>query len=211
MMEATRLASLNEEELLGEFLPKGSAKHLIREYASLYEVFLHTSDRQLRSIPGIGEAHLKRLLCVREVMHRVKNYNKKAIRVIHSPKDVMQFFRYLEDKEQEELWVLLLNTKNHIIQAKQVSLGSINASIVFPREVFHAAVQSMAAAVIIVHNHPSGEASPSREDLAVTKVMIQAGKVMSIPLLDHVIIAKRGSLSMKENNASMWEEGSKAA
>ena len=107
--------------------------------------------------------------------------------------------------------MLLLNTKNHIIQARQVSLGSINASIVFPREVFHAAVQSMAAAVIIVHNHPSGEASPSREDLAVTKVMIQAGKIMSIPLLDHVIIAKRGSLSMKENNASMWEEGSKAA
>jgi len=210
-LEAQRLASLSEEDLLGEFLPKESAKHLLREYANIYNVVFHTSDYQLKAVPGVGGVKLKRLLCVREVVSRVKQYRTKTIRAVHSPEDVMQFFHYLEDKEQEELWVLLLNTKNHIIQARQVSVGSINSSTAFPREVFHAAVQSLAASIIIVHNHPSGEAYPSQEDMAVTKEMIKAGKIMEIPLLDHVIIAKRGNWSIKESNPTIWEEGSKAA
>ena len=116
----------------------------------------------------------------------------------------MAYFRSLEDCQQEEMWALLLNTKNGIIKSERITVGTISASLVAPREVFHAAVQNMAAAVIVVHNHPSGVSLPSKEDEAVTKRLLQAGKVMDIPLLDHIIIARQGGCSLREKFQSIW-------
>jgi DNA repair protein RadC len=94
--------------------------------------------------------------------------------------------------------VLLLNTKNHIISIQEISVGSLTASIVHPREVFETAVKHHAASMILIHNHPSGDPTPSREDIAVTERLVKAGKVMDIPVLDHVILGNNRFASLKE-------------
>lgn len=198
------LQALSEEELLSQFLPQESAKQLLGKYASLYHVLLHASAKQMEAIQGIGEAKAHKMLCIREVMNRMQAYRTKRLSVIHGPEDVMAYFRSLEDCQQEEMWALLLNTKNGIIKSERITVGTISASLVAPREVFHAAVQNMAAAVIVVHNHPSGVSLPSKEDEAVTKRLLQAGKVMDIPLLDHIIIARQGGCSLREKFQSIW-------
>ena len=94
--------------------------------------------------------------------------------------------------------MLLLNTKNHILAMPTVSVGSLSASIVHPREVFQTAIQYAAAAMILLHNHPSGDPSPSREDIAVTERLVKAGKIMDIPVLDHIILGDNKFISLKE-------------
>ena len=93
-----------------------------------------------------------------------------------------------------------MNTKNHIIGIKDVSIGSLTASVVHPREVFETAIMHHAAAMILIHNHPSGDPSPSREDISVTERLVKAGKVMDIPVLDHIILGDERFVSMKEKN-----------
>ena len=91
-----------------------------------------------------------------------------------------------------------MNIKNHILSMQTISVGSLTASVVHPREVFKAAVQQSAASMILIHNHPSGDPTPSREDIATTNRMVSAGKVMDIPVLDHIIIGNNRFISMKE-------------
>ena len=99
---------------------------------------------------------------------------------------------------QEEFRVILLNTKNGIIAERTISKGTLNTTVVTPREVFHRAVKLMAAAVVLVHNHPSGDPVPSQEDLELTRKMVEAGKVMDIAVLDHCIIGQGKYVSLKE-------------
>ena len=196
---------LTEEDLLAAFLPKDSASQLLQEYQSLYHILLHTSEAQLQSVPGIGRNKVKKINCLREVINRVQEERIQPIENIDGSSDVIQYFQFLEDRQQEELWALLLDTKHHILQKKQITIGTANTSLAAPREVFHAAVQQMASAVIAVHCHPSGDSSPSRQDTAVTKRLLEAGSLMDIPLLDHIIIGKYGSYSFRESMGTLWE------
>ena len=107
--------------------------------------------------------------------------------------------RFLHE-QKEHFALVLLNTKNFIIATPTVSIGSLTASVVHPREIFAEAVVYHAASVILVHNHPSGDPSPSREDIAVTARLVKAGKIMDIPILDHVIIGEHSFSSLKEKN-----------
>ncbi|WP_196595438.1 JAB domain-containing protein [Pectinatus frisingensis] len=197
MKKDLNLANWSEEELLQAFLPAKTAADLLREYTSVYDIMLHVSKTQLATASGIGAARMKQLLTIREIIRRLQMKKQKNIKRIRGPEDVMEYFKFLEDKQQEELWVLLLNTKNNIIKGKCITIGTLDASLVGPREVFHVAVRYMAAAIIIVHNHPSGDSSPSEEDKAVTKCLDAASEIIGIPLLDHIIIGKYGSFSMK--------------
>jgi DNA repair protein RadC len=101
-------------------------------------------------------------------------------------------------EQKEHFAVMLLNTKNHIIGMPEVSVGSLSASVVHPREVFRAAIDHAAAAMILLHNHPSGDPTPSREDIAVTDRLVKAGKVMDIPVLDHIVLGSERFTSFKE-------------
>jgi DNA repair protein RadC len=101
-------------------------------------------------------------------------------------------------EQKEHFAVLLLNTKNHVISMPEVSVGSLSASVVHPREVFRAAIDHAAAAMILLHNHPSGDPTPSREDIAVTERLVKAGKIMDIPVLDHVVLGRDRFISLKE-------------
>lgn len=119
--------------------------------------------------------------------------------VIKTPDDVSAIMQTVcECHAEEHFYCLLLNTKNKVNGINEVSVGSLNATIVHPREIFKAAILSNAAAVILCHNHPSGDPTPSPEDISITRKIIEAGKLLDIPVLDHVIIGDGKYVSMKE-------------
>ena len=117
---------------------------------------------------------------------------------ISTPEDAAAIMRpVVELLAEERMYVMLLSTKNRVNAIQEVSVGSLNASVVHPREIFKAAFLSNAAALILVHNHPSGDPTPSHEDVALTKAIVEAGKILDIPVLDHVIMGDRYK-SLKE-------------
>lgn len=124
----------------------------------------------------------------------------KATRKIQGAEDVNTLFRFLVDEARENFLVLHLNTKNRILCADALSRGSLNASIVHPREVFNSALLSAAAAIICVHNHPSGDTTPSAEDTIITKRLIECGRLLGVRVLDHVILGNEGFYSFFEHS-----------
>ncbi len=120
---------------------------------------------------------------------------------IRGPEDVAATCKNLKSAQREVFAVLLLNARHEMMRRVTVSVGSLNASIVHPREVFKPAVLASAACVILVHGHPSGDPEPSEEDLAITKRLIQAGELLGIGVLDHVIVARRGTVSLRARGA----------
>lgn len=117
---------------------------------------------------------------------------------IRSPKDAAQLFTFLEGNMQEEFWVAYLNIKNQVIRKEMIFKGSLNSSIVHPREVFKNAIKLSAASIVVCHNHPSGNPAPSPEDIAVTKRLMEVGSVVGIELLDHIIIGQQTHISLNE-------------
>jgi DNA repair protein RadC len=127
-----------------------------------------------------------------------RRYRGKAPRLIRGPEDVVRLMGpKLRASKREHFLVLLLNARHEVLMRDTVSIGSLNASIVHPREVFKPAIIESAASIVLVHNHPSGDPEPSEEDLAITRRLVQAGELLGIGILDHVIVASRGVVSFK--------------
>ena len=121
---------------------------------------------------------------------------KKAI--IKSPKDVLPLISFIADKKQECFFCITLNGAHEVITNRIVTIGLINSAPIHPREVFSCAILDRAVAVIIAHNHPSGSPEPSKQDIVTTKQLVDAGEIIGIPILDHIIIAQEGYVSFKE-------------
>ena len=152
------------------------------------------------NINGIGKRKELAVFAVRELSKRWLKQKDKP-NIIHGPEDAAAYARQqLAMESREHFCVLLLNTKNHVIGWHIISIGSLTASVVHPREVFIPAVVHHAAAIILVHNHPSGDPSPSREDIAVTQRLVKSGTLMDIPVLDHIILGDGKFISMKEKS-----------
>ena len=192
------LEYLSDVELLENFMPKEAAQNILHEYSSIYNVVNCATEKQLKAFKGITAMRAKKILCIRELVSRMQREKKQQLKIITAPKDVIEYFRFLEDKETEEFWVMMLNTKNAIIGSKCVSIGTLNMALAQPREIFNVAVRHMASSIIVAHNHPSGDCSPSTEDFAVTRSIIKAGRLLNIECLDHVIIGKQKSISLKQ-------------
>ena len=153
------------------------------------------------TIKGVGVKKADKLYVIKEVIRRIMEESPNDNPVIHGPEDVSNFFMpKLLHETKEHFMIALLNTKNRIIAAPTISIGSLSASVVHPREIFKEAIKYPCAGIILVHNHPSGDPKPSREDIAVTERLVKAGKIMDIPIIDHVIIAQHNHLSMKEKD-----------
>ena len=200
--------ALSNVELLAILLRTGtrsdSVLHLAEAVLALYQgrglaALTHMGIGEFAGIKGIGNAKAATVLAAVELGRRLSAKAAEKLDTIHGPEDAahyaMPHFRY---ERREHFAVLLLDTKNHILAMPTVSIGSLSASIVHPREVFHAAVRYAAAGMILLHNHPSGDPSPSREDIAVTDRLVQAGKMMDIPVLDHIILGDHKYISLKE-------------
>lgn len=154
---------------------------------------------ELSAIPGMGMAKSCQIIAAIEIGKRIATKPKKKKINIKSPDEVASLFieemRYLK---KEYFKVLLLNTKNEIIMIENISVGSLNSSVVHPREVFCTAIKKSACSLIAVHNHPSGNPAPSQTDVDITKRLIEAGELLGIKLLDHLIIGDGVYFSLKE-------------
>ncbi len=157
------------------------------------------SPEELIKYPGIGMAKAAQIKALVEFCRRLASTSEGIRPFIRSPQDVahiiMEEMRFLD---REHFKALLLNTKNQLIHIVTVSIGSLNSSLVHPRELFKDAVRASAAAVILIHNHPSGDTTPSREDIDITKRLIDAGQIIGIEVLDHIIFGKSSWVSLKE-------------
>jgi len=157
------------------------------------------SIEELSKIKGIGLAKAIQIKAAVELGRRIMSHFRTDDKVISSPDDVkkllMEEMRFLD---REHFKIVLLNVKNRVISVENISIGSLNSSIVHPREVFKPAIKRSSAAVILVHNHPSGDPTPSREDVEVTRRLVEAGKILGIDVLDHVIFGNTNYFSFRE-------------
>jgi DNA repair protein RadC len=154
---------------------------------------------ELCAVPGIGEAKATKILAALELGRRAAEEARPDRERVRSAADVYERMRLLmRDLPHEEFHVLLLNTQNQVLRDLQVTRGTLDASLVHPREVFRPAISEAAASVILVHNHPSGDPTPSAEDRAVTRQLRGAGSVIGIEVLDHVVIGEGRYVSFAE-------------
>jgi len=157
------------------------------------------SPQEISQIKGIGLAKAVTIAAAVELGKRMSVLPMGDRPVIRSPQDaadlMMQRLRY---ENKEHFIILLLSTKNHVLAMPTISVGSLNASVVHPRELFRTAINHSAAGVILIHNHPSGDPAPSQEDVLLTKRVVEAGRILDIAVLDHVIIGDGRYVSLKE-------------
>lgn len=197
---------LSNQELLAILLGSGTKEESVMVLSN--RVLMHfeglkllndATIEELMAIKGIGEAKGVLMLSAIELGKRMNQYKSNDRYIVRSPEDgadyVMEEMRSLN---QEHFVVLFLNTKNQIIHRQTIFIGSLNSSIVHPREVYREAVKRSAASIIVAHNHPSGDPSPSQEDIHVTRRLVESGKMIGIELLDHLIIGDRKFISLKE-------------
>lgn len=200
--------ALSNTELLAVLLHSGTKKKsamdiaqelLVKYKAEGLASIVNLSPQTLTSIEGLGPAKIATLLAAIELGLRLALKPSEHKITIKSPKDVVRYVMPLLRYEPiEHFAILLLDTKNQIIAFPNISTGSLNASIVHPREVFRCAINYATSSMILVHNHPSGDPTPSIEDIKVTKKLVEGSKIMDIEILDHIIIGDNKFTSLKQ-------------
>lgn len=199
-------ASLSNQELLAIILRTGTKSESVLQLSNRvlttfegFRLLKEASLEEITEINGIGLAKAVQIMAAVEIGRRISNLAFDDRYSIRSPEDganyVMNDMRFLS---QEHFVCLYLNTKNQVLHKQTIFIGSLNASIVHPREVFKEAFRRSAASIICIHNHPSGDPTPSREDIEVTKRLVECGKIIGIDVLDHLIIGEKKYVSLKE-------------
>lgn len=198
--------ALTEAELLGILLGKGTrkktaidlARELLDQQESLQKLFSR-SPSELMKIKGIGPAKAATLSAAFELVRRIQSQSHISKASFKRSSDVANhFLPLMRDLRKEVFKVLLLNRANRLIKEVTISEGTLEASIVHPRDVFHEALLELATGIILIHNHPSGNPSPSEEDLRMTKQLIEAGRLLGIKVYDHIILAGESYRSLAD-------------
>jgi len=200
------IGALSAQEILALILGRGvagesvmvTAQRLLSQFGNLKGI-AGASVEELSQVKGIGVAKASQIKAAFELANRLEGYpeiGKKPL--VKTPEDIVALVRgRLKDKKKEHFLALLLDTRNQLIKVSEISIGSLDTSVVHPREVFKEAIAASAASVIFVHNHPSGDPEASADDIELTKRLAQAGEIVGIDVLDHVIIGDRRHLSLK--------------
>lgn len=199
-IEKLGASSLTTEELLALILGSGNRD------CDVFELSRHIADylsnttsvpslSNLRKIHGLGRVKSTQVLACLELSSRYI-LSDKAI-AVRSPEDLIGRLAFLKFEQQEHLVAVSLNAANKIINVKELTTGLVNQTPVHPREAFSDAVKDRAVSIVFAHNHPSGSTEPSDEDLAITRVLCAAGRILQIPVLDHIIIGKSGYSSLR--------------
>lgn len=198
--------SLSNAELIAILLRTGThkesamrlAEQMLVRYGGLAGLG-NLSVNEMCQTKGIGSAKGVTIAAAVELGKRMAKLAPRQRLVIRSPQDAAELtMPHLRYESKENFIIMLLSTKNHVLATPVISIGSLDASIVHPREIFREAINHSAASIILLHNHPSGDPSPSREDIAVTRKVIEAGKILDIAVLDHIIIGDGKYVSFKE-------------
>ncbi|RNF40942.1 RadC family protein [Planococcus salinus] len=198
--------SLSNQELIAILLRTGtkqeSVLHLANSVLTHFEQIQGLKDatiEEMTAIKGIGRAKAVQLMAAVELGRRLSSKQTDTKFTIRSPKDAASYLMAdMTSLKQEHFVVLFLNIKNQVLHRQTIFVGSLNASIVHPREIFREAVRRAAASIVVAHNHPSGNPAPSPEDIAVTKRLVEAGSIVGIELLDHIIIGDHQFISLNE-------------
>jgi DNA repair protein RadC len=198
-LEYSGASSLSNEELLALILGSGSHECSVFELSRRLSDFLSTETsvptlERLKKIRGLGKVKAAQILACLELSGRFI-LSDKAVPV-SVPEDILSRVAYMKYESQEHLVVISLNSANYVIRVHELTTGLVNQTPVHPREAFAMAIEDRAVSVIFVHNHPSGSLEPSPEDHSITRVLCAAGKILQIPVLDHIIIGKCGFTSM---------------
>ena len=196
---------LNDAELLAVILRTGSVgENSIALAARLLELgslddLTSMSVRQLKKIRGIGSVKAVQILCIGELARRIAGRKRRELPVLNSPGRIAEL--YMEElcrEKREKVLLLLLNSRLCLLKEHVLSIGTVNCSLVSPREVFLEALREEASAVCILHNHPGGDPTPSEEDILVTRTLAKTGSLLQIPLADHIVIGDHCYVSLKE-------------
>lgn len=180
----TGIKGINVVELSNRILKKFTGNSLAK-----------ANIKDLKDTLGLGEAKACEIVACFELGKRL--LKEKKTELILSPEDVWEQLKDIRDHKKEHFVIFYLDTRNQEITREVISVGSLNANLVHPREVFEPAVKNLAAQIIIAHNHPSGNTEPSEEDLEITKKLVESGDILGIGIVDHIIVAKDCYLSMK--------------
>lgn len=199
--------ALSAQELLQLILGRGvagesvagTAQKLLAQFGSLQKL-AEASIEELSSIKGIGLAKAAQIKAVFEISRRLStqtpSYKSKELT---DPEKVYRLIKSkFKDYHKEHFYIIALNSRGYSIA--EVSVGSLNTSVVHPREVFAEVIKNKAASVVFVHNHPSGDPEPSEDDLVLTKKLVESGKILGIEVVDHIIVVKNGFFSFKDKN-----------
>lgn len=202
--------ALSAQELLAIIIARGVsgksvmniAQELLSQFGNIKNVGEATIE-QFCQTKGIGPAKAVQILACFQICHRIENQeieeNKSKKFIISSPKDVVKIAQSIfKNKKKEYFLIFPLDSRNQIMKEKIISIGSLNASIVHPREIFKDAIAHTAVSIILVHNHPSGDPEPSDDDLKITKQLVEAGKILGIEVLDHIIVGQEKYTSFKD-------------
>jgi DNA repair protein RadC len=197
-----RAETLSDAALVGVLVAECSeeAGRVVLDAHPIPDGFWRLSAEDLVRLPGVGPAGAARLLACLEMSRRASAWPASARPTVSTAQDVAAICAtQLRGLDREHFWALALNTKNQLLRMVEISVGSLNASIVHPRELYKEAVRVSAASIVVVHNHPSGDPTPSGADLQLTRRLSRAGDVLGIELIDHVVIGDGGAfVSIRE-------------
>ena len=198
--------ALSAQEILALILGRGiageavmvTAQRLLSQFSNLKGI-ANASVEELAQVKGIGVAKASQIKAAFELANRLEDYLETGSKpLVKTPDDVVTLVRSrLKGKKKEHFLALLLDTRNQLIKVSEISVGSLDTSIVHPREAFKEAIATSAASVIFVHNHPSGDPGASEDDIKLTKRLAEAGEIVGIDVLDHIIISDKKYLSLK--------------
>ena len=212
-------ASLSNSELLAIILRTGTtsenviglANRLLSKFGSL-DGIAKAGFNEICAMQGLGHAKASQIKAALELGRRLNTAQFDDKATIRTPHDVVGLLAAdMALLDQEHLRVVHLTSKNRVISISEIYKGNVNASMVRPSELFREAVRENCPAIIVVHNHPSGDPEPSTEDITITKHIVEAGRVLDIDVLDHIIIGKRGHVSLKERGLMGSNQGEHAA
>ncbi len=198
--------TLSAQEILALILGRGisgesvmvTAQRLLSQFGNLKGI-ANASVEELSQTKGIGLAKASQIKAAFELANRLEGYSEAGEKpIVKAPEDVVGLVKgRLSGKKKEYFLALLLDTRNRLIKVSEISVGSLDASIVHPREVFKEAISASAASVIFTHNHPSGDPEASEDDIKLTKQLAQAGEIVGIDVLDHIIVCDKKYVSLK--------------
>ena len=196
--------ALSTKELLAVVLVNGTTKEellemtdrIVREYGEK-SIFSIKNPETLAKDLEIPIVKSCQIVACGELGRRFYDKKETGFTTIRNAKDAFEYLQDMRNLPKEHIRGLYLNSHNRLIRDEVISIGTVNSNLIHPREVFRPAIESNAAAVVLAHNHPSGEATPSSEDILITKQLVEAGKILGISVLDHVVITKNDFVSIK--------------